>query len=56
MQPLLKPPEVAEVLGVSLSTFYTYYREWGVPVIRVGKHLRCRPTDLEVWLERQRVT
>jgi excisionase family DNA binding protein len=52
---LLKPAEAAAYLNVSLSTLYTYYREWGVPAYMVGKHLRFKASDLELWLDGQRV-
>lgn len=53
---LLTPDQVAEELSISKHTFYTYWREWGIPVLRVGRHLRVKPSDLERWLEGQRVT
>ncbi|TQF03908.1 helix-turn-helix domain-containing protein [Kitasatospora acidiphila] len=51
---LLTPKEAATLLSVSLSTFYTNYQDWGIPYFRVGKHLRFKLSELELWLEGQR--
>jgi excisionase family DNA binding protein len=53
---LLKPQEAADYLSVSLSTLHTYYREWGIPTFKVGRHLRFRASELELWLDGQRVS
>ncbi|NEA59410.1 helix-turn-helix domain-containing protein [Streptomyces sp. SID13666] len=50
---LLTPLEAAQFLAVSLSTFYSNWRRWGIKAHRVGKHLRFRERDLESWLELQ---
>lgn len=51
LEKLLTPEEVAEILGVPKGTLY----KWrlvaeGPPAMRIGKHLRYRPADLDAWL------
>jgi excisionase family DNA binding protein len=55
MEKLLKPEEVAEMLGIQLSTVYnwTYKGKRGyqkIPFIKVGACLRFRQSDIEKWL------
>ena len=45
---MLSPADVAEELGVSLSSAYAYMRE--MPCARVGKHLRVSRKDLNTWI------
>ena len=52
VQPLWKGQEVADYLGVPLATLYAWRSRGTAPrAIRVGKHLRFRPEDVEAWLE-----
>ena len=49
---LLKPDEVADLLGVPKTTIYGWrYRGEGPPGLRVGRHLRYRRRDLDHWIE-----
>jgi excisionase family DNA binding protein len=51
---LLWPGEVSDILGVPVATLYQWRRRSiGPPAIRVGRHLRYRPADLEAWLADQ---
>jgi excisionase family DNA binding protein len=53
MEKLLKPEELAERLGIKLSTLYnwTYKGNRGkIPFIKVGACLRFRQSDIEKWL------
>ncbi len=51
---LLSPLELAEILGVPVTTIYAWRaRGYGPPAIRVGKHLRWRPEEVEAWLIRR---
>lgn len=43
---LLAPREAAEQLAVSRQTLYTWVRAGRVPLLRVGRWLRFRETDL----------
>lgn len=50
---LLRTLEVSEWLGIPVSTLYQWrYRGVGPRSIRVGRHLRYRPSDVEAWLDR----
>lgn len=54
MQPLLTVTEVAELLSVPVKTMYAWrYHGDGPPAIKVGRHLRYRPDDVEAWLDQQ---
>ncbi len=48
---LLTPDEAANALGVSKRTLMDSYRRWGIPVVRVGKHIRFRTRALEQWID-----
>ncbi len=51
---LLTPQEVADHLGVPLRTIYNWRTaQVGPRAIRVGKHLRYRPAEVERWLDSQ---
>ncbi|AEM87052.1 excisionase family DNA-binding protein [Streptomyces violaceusniger] len=53
-RPLATPDELAVYLGVSKATIYQWSsRGGGVPLIRVGRHLRARWTDVDAWLQQQ---
>jgi DNA-binding transcriptional MerR regulator len=46
--------EEAEHLQVPVGTLYAWsHQRIGPPVIRVGRHLRYRPSDTEKWLDAQ---
>ena len=48
------PEEVSEYLQVPLRTLYEWhYKGTGPRVLKVGKHLRYRWSDVERWLEEQ---
>ncbi len=48
---LISPPRLAEILDVPLHTLYSWRkRRIGPKAIRVGRHLRYRPADVEAWL------
>jgi excisionase family DNA binding protein len=50
--PLLRPTDVAEVLGVSLSSVYKLTRNGVLPTVTVGgrKSTRIRTADLRAFL------
>ncbi|MGW6142137.1 excisionase family DNA-binding protein [Streptomyces sp. NPDC055140] len=53
-RPLATPDELAVYLGVPKATIYQWSsRGGGVPLIRVGRHLRARWSDVDAWLEEQ---
>ncbi|MFI8106477.1 helix-turn-helix domain-containing protein [Streptomyces sp. NPDC086023] len=45
--------DVAEYLAVPESWVYSNWRQRKIPFRKVGQALRCRPADLENWLDRQ---
>lgn len=48
---LMSAKALAEYLGVPLQTVYQWsHRGGGPPAIRVGRHLRYRPEQVEEWL------
>jgi excisionase family DNA binding protein len=53
-RPLATPQELADYVGVPLATVYQWSSRGGGPkLIKVGRHLRARWTDIEAWLDTQ---
>ena len=50
MEPLLKAREIAAVLGVSRSAVFNLWRRGELPAVRIGRSVRCRPSDLEAYV------
>ncbi|MFI2031374.1 helix-turn-helix domain-containing protein [Streptomyces buecherae] len=50
---LMSVGEVAEYLGKPVSWVYANWRSEEIPFRKVGQALRCRPADLEKWLDRE---
>lgn len=50
---LMTVDEVAEYLGRPKHWIYNNHKARGIPFKKVGQSLRCRPADLEKWLDRQ---
>lgn len=51
---LMTAHEVADWLQVPLATLYAWRtRGLGPRMIRVGRHLRAKPADVDAWLEQQ---
>lgn len=53
---LLDIDMLAKLLGVSKSTIYRlrcYSPEKVPPAIKIGSHVRWRPSDVQAWLEKQ---
>ena len=53
MVKLMTVSEVAEYLGKPLSWVYGNWKTEGIPFKRIGNQLRCRPNDLELWIDSQ---
>jgi len=50
-RPLLSIRELAAHLGVPETTVRYWHRKGvGPPAIKIGKHLRFRPVDVDRWL------
>lgn len=44
--------ETADYLGVPVKTLYRWrYMDTGPRALKVGRHLRYRPSDVEAWLD-----
>lgn len=51
---LLSAQDVADYVGVPLATLYQWRCKGTAPrAVKVGRHIRFRPADVEAWLERQ---
>jgi excisionase family DNA binding protein len=50
---MLGVEDVAAYLDKPKSWVYGNWREQGIPFRKIGNQLRCRPTDLEEWIDRQ---
>ena len=55
MEKLLRPEEVADALGIELSTVYNWTHKGKrghskIPYIKVGGCLRFKQSDIEKWL------
>jgi excisionase family DNA binding protein len=51
----LGTPEAAERLGITQRTLYRLIDEGQVPAYKMGRVLRVKATDLDVFLEQSRV-
>jgi len=52
LEPLWSAQDLADYLDVPIGTvYYQRSRSDGPPAIRVGKHLRYRPSDVKAWLD-----
>lgn len=51
MQPkLLNVGEVADILGVSVQTIYSWVSRGRLPVVKVGRRTLFHPAELERWI------
>ena len=56
LEELLSPQDLADICGVPLATVYrwNHYGEGPIP-LRVGRHVRYRPSDVDAWLAEREV-
>ncbi|MEU2794125.1 helix-turn-helix domain-containing protein [Streptomyces sp. NPDC007100] len=47
----MTPAEAAAELSVSKRVLMDSYRRWGIPYLKVGKHVRFRIRDLHNWVD-----
>lgn len=52
---LLTPEQVAAILQVHILTVYDYIRGGKLHAVRLGRHYRVLPADLDLFLEERRV-
>jgi excisionase family DNA binding protein len=51
--PILTIPEVARYLKVSKSKVYELVSKKEIPHLKIGRNVRIRQIDLQVWVEKQ---
>ena len=51
---LLKPEDVAAMLGVARKTVIVWARLGQIPCVRVGRFVRFDPAEIDRWLDRRR--
>jgi putative molybdopterin biosynthesis protein len=54
-QPFLTPQEVSDLLRVSVYTVRRWIKEGTLPAYKVGRGWRIKDTDLDGWLDEQRL-
>ena len=51
---LLSPQDLADLCQVPLATVYRWNHYGNGPLpLHIGRHVRYRPSDVEVWLAKQ---
>jgi excisionase family DNA binding protein len=50
MDKLLTPREIADHLGVQLSTIYQWTHQGFIPHVKMGRLLRFKIQDIEKWI------
>lgn len=53
MEQLLTPIEIAEKLGVKLSTVYSWTHKGLIPHIKLRRHLRFNEKEINRWLAKR---
>ena len=51
--PILTIPEVASYLKISTSKIYSLVAREEIPHLKIGRNVRIRRKDLQVWIEKQ---
>ena len=51
---LIGPREVAELYGIPISWVYSKAEEGILPHFKLGKYLKFKSSEIEIWLEAQR--
>lgn len=54
LKDVLTISDVAKYLRVNPKTVYALVREGKLPSFRVGRHLRCKRSDVEFFIDSQR--
>jgi excisionase family DNA binding protein len=52
---ILTIPEVARYLKISKSKIYRLLSKKEIPHIKIGRNVRIRQTDLQMWVEKQTI-
>jgi len=53
MEKLLTSQEIADYLGVKLSTIYSWTHLGFIPHIKVGRLVRFKESDVQKWLKKR---
>jgi excisionase family DNA binding protein len=53
MDHLLTPEQIAELLGVKVSTIYQWTHQEYIPHIKLGRFVRFRQAEIEKWLDKK---
>ncbi len=53
MDQLMTPEQIAEKLGVKLSTVYNWTHIGFIPYTKLGRLLRFRERDIDKWLDKK---
>lgn len=56
MERLLNIGQLAGLLGVEVSTVYSWTHRKAIPFIKIGKLVRFRESDIMTWLEKKACT
>jgi len=52
---LLSTQEVADLLGVKLSTIYQWTHQGFIPHVKLGKFVRFKESEIAKWIEKREV-
>ena len=52
---LLSPKELAEYMGISIGTVYSYTYQKLIPYIKIGRLARFEPAVVEAWIKERRI-
>jgi len=55
LEPLLTARQVTDLLGFSAGTVVDWAEQGRIPAFKVGGRLRFRLSEVEAWIERQRM-
>lgn len=47
----MSPDQAAEFLSIPKRTLMDSYRKWGIPFVKIGKHIRFPTQALKKWVD-----
>ena len=53
LEELLRREDVARILNISRSYAYLLMKRGELPIVRIGRSVRVRPSDLEQFIEKK---
>jgi len=51
----LSPAELAQFLGISITTIYSYTSDRVIPFTKIGRLVRFNPLEINKWLKQKSV-